>query len=281
MKITECPRDAMQGLEKFVPTQDKISYLNALLEVGFDTLDFGSFVSPKAIPQMADTAEVLAGLKWEGTQTKLLAIIANLRGAETACSHAEISYLGYPFSISETFQKRNTNCSMQESLDRVKEIQDLCVTKKKELVIYISMAFGNPYGDPWSANVAVDWVGKLGELGIRIFSMSDTVGVSGKNSITTIFQNTITQFPNYDIGANLHTTPDTWREKMEAAYASGCRRFDGAIKGFGGCPMAEDRLTGNMPTENIIQLADEKNEKLPINREAFQKALIEAAKIFG
>jgi hydroxymethylglutaryl-CoA lyase len=281
MKITECPRDAMQGLEKFVPTQDKISYLNALLEVGFDTLDFGSFVSPKAIPQMADTAEVLAGLKWEGTQTKLLAIIANLRGAETACSHAEISYLGYPFSISETFQKRNTNCSMQESLDRVKEIQDLCVTKKKELVIYISMAFGNPYGDPWSANVAVDWVGKLGELGIRIFSMSDTVGVSGKNSITTIFQNTITQFPNYDIGAHLHTTPDTWREKMEAAYASGCRRFDGAIKGFGGCPMAEDRLTGNMPTENIIQLADEKNEKLPINREAFQKALIEAAKIFG
>jgi hydroxymethylglutaryl-CoA lyase len=210
-----------------------------------------------------------------------LAIIANLRGAETACSHAEISYLGYPFSISETFQKRNTNCSMQESLDRVKEIQDLCVTKKKELVIYISMAFGNPYGDPWSANVAVDWVGKLGELGIRIFSMSDTVGVSGKNSITTIFQNTITQFPNYDIGAHLHTTPDTWREKMEAAYASGCRRFDGAIKGFGGCPMAEDRLTGNMPTENIIQLADEKNEKLPINREAFQKALIEAAKIFG
>ncbi|HRH03831.1 MAG TPA: hydroxymethylglutaryl-CoA lyase [Bacteroidia bacterium] len=252
MKIIECPRDAMQGIEEFIPTQKKIDYINSLLRVGFDTIDFGSFVSPKAIPQLRDTSEVLAGLDLSNTSSKLLAIVANTRGAEAAVEFEEINYLGYPFSISETFQMRNTNATIQESLIRVEEIQNLCERNNKKLVIYISMAFGNPYGDEWSSDVAIYWTGMLHRMGIKIIALSDTVGVSTPESIEYLFSNLIPRFNAIEFGAHLHSTPETRMEKIGAAYTSGCRRFDVAIHGFGGCPMANDNLVGNLSTESLI-----------------------------
>lgn len=252
IKIIECPRDAMQGRKVFIPTEKKAAYIQKLLACGFDTLDFGSFVSPKAIPQMRDTAEVLGMLDLSATDTKLLAIVANRRGAVAALEHPEIQYLGYPFSVSETFQLRNTNATLEESLERVKQIQELTVAAGKEMVLYLSMGFGNPYGDPWNVEVVEQWVSKLSALGITIFQLSDTIGVSAPASISYLFNSLIPRYPDLDIGAHLHTTPDTWQEKITAAAEAGCRRYDGAIRGFGGCPMAKDDLTGNMATENLF-----------------------------
>lgn len=280
-KIIECPRDAMQGMKEFVPTALKVEYINQLLKVGFDTLDFGSFVSPKAIPQMADTAEVLKQLDLSSTKTKLLAIVANERGAQDACVYDEIRYLGYPFSISETFQQRNTNASIAQSLDRVKAIQELCVKHNKELVIYISMAFGNPYGDEWNSDIAIEWSEKLHkELGIGIIALADTIGVSNPENISYLFRALIPALPGVEFGAHLHTTPQTWEEKVEAAYNSGCRRFDGAIKGYGGCPMAADELTGNMPTENMIGYFEQHKINTGVDQGQFAQALLASGKIF-
>ena len=248
IKIIECPRDAMQGLHDFVPTETKTAYINKLLKVGFDTLDFGSFVSPKAIPQLRDTAEVLKGLELDERKTKLLAIVANQRGAEDASNFEEISYLGYPFSISETFQLRNTNASLAESLLRVESIQNICVKTGKKMVAYISMGFGNPYGDLWNVDVVQKWVNTLADLDIRILSLSDTIGVADSKTIEYLFSNLIPTYPDVEFGAHFHTTANTWHEKIDAAYKNGCKRFDGALKGYGGCPMAKDDLTGNMPT---------------------------------
>jgi hydroxymethylglutaryl-CoA lyase len=280
VQLIECPRDAMQGIHTFIETEKKISYINSLLKCGFDTIDFGSFVSPKAIPQLRDTAEVLGKLKLSSTKSKLLAIIANVRGAEDAVKFEEINYLGFPFSISETFQLRNTNSTILESLSRVDEIQNLCVKNKKELVVYISMAFGNPYGDVWNSDIAIQWTKRLAEMGIKIIALSDTIGVSNPSSISNLFSTLIPEFPQLTIGAHLHTTPDTWKEKVEAAWNSGCRRFDHAIKGFGGCPMAADKLTGNMPTENVLFFLKEKNIESGIEMNAFNSAMMEAGRIF-
>lgn len=280
LKIIECPRDAMQGLKDFIPTELKANYINLLLKAGFDTLDFGSFVSPKAIPQMRDTAEVLSRLDLSGNPTKLLAIVANSRGAEDAAAFAEIDYLGYPFSISETFQLRNTNATIQESLERVKQIQEICTSTGKELVLYISMGFGNPYGDPWNAEIVKTWVDQLQALDIGIFQLSDTIGVATPQSIRYIFSALIASYPNLEFGAHFHTVPQLWHEKIEAAYQSGCRRFDGAIKGYGGCPMAKDDLTGNMPTENMIAYFHEVNEPTGINLEILLRALAKAQEVF-
>lgn len=280
LKLIECPRDAMQGMHNFVETEDKIRYINTLLKVGFDTIDFGSFVSPKAIPQMRDTAEVLAGLDLSLTKSKLLAIVANIRGAEEACKHQAISYLGFPFSISETFQQRNTNTGMVDAFEQVKTMQNLCVQKNKKLVVYISMGFGNPYGDPWNAEIAIDWVKKMADIGIGIISLSDTIGVSNPENISYLFSNLIKALPQVEFGAHLHTTPDTWLEKTEAAFNSGCTRFDGALKGFGGCPMATDKLTGNMPTENLVGYFANKQLLPNFNHQAFQEALVMAGQIF-
>lgn len=280
IKIIECPRDAMQGIKDFIPTEIKIQYIRQLLQVGFDTLDFGSFVSPKAIPQLADTPSVLAGLDLPGIQTKLLAIVANLRGAEAALTFPEITYLGYPFSISETFQLRNTNASIEESMDRVKEMTELCATSGKQLVIYISMGFGNPYGDPWNVEIVQNWVDKLYDMGIRIMQLSDTIGVAKPASISYLFSHLIPAYPAIEFGAHFHTTPKRWREKVEAAFLSGCKRFDGAIKGYGGCPMAKNDLTGNMPTEKLIKYFEEKNMALGLDPDAFEKALWLAAEVF-
>ncbi len=278
IRLVECPRDAMQGLHDFIPTDKKVAYINQLLKVGFDTIDFGSFVSPKAIPQMSDTADVLAQLNLSETNSKLLAIIGNVRGAEDAVKHKQITYLGFPFSISETFQQRNINSSITESVERVKEIKQLCDDNGKKLMIYISMGFGNPYGDPWSAEVAAEWVEKLVAMDIKYVSLADTIGIANPESITYLFSHLIPKFPGVDFGAHLHTTPDAWLEKIDAAYKSGCTRFDGAIKGFGGCPMAADDLTGNMPTENIIQYFDHQKVSMGINkyefRESVRKALV-------
>ena len=279
-KLIECPRDAMQGIHQFIETNTKVNYLNQLLKVGFDTLDFGSFVSPKAIPQLKDTAEVLSQLQLDSVQTKLLAIVANTRGAADACAHPQIKYIGFPFSISETFQQRNTNSSIQESLVTVQEIQNLCVKNNKELVVYISMGFGNPYGDIWNADLVAQWVQKMDAMGIRIISLSDTIGIANPNSISYIFSELIPQLPHIEFGAHLHTTPNSWEEKMEAAWQSGCRRFDGAIKGLGGCPMATDKLTGNMPTENMISFLQNKGIETGLNLTEFQKSILLADSVF-
>jgi len=279
-KLIECPRDAMQGLHTFIPTETKAAYINQLLQVGFDTLDFGSFVSPKAIPQMRDTAEVLAQLDLSSTKTKLLAIVANERGAEAACAHPEIKYLGYPFSISETFQKRNTNATISESLERTKAIQELCVQQDKELVLYISMGFGNPYGDPWNVETVQNWVNALVPLGIRIFSLSDTIGCSNPQNIAYLFNSLIPSYPDIEFGAHLHTQPHNWHEKIAAAWESGCRRYDGAMRGFGGCPMAKDDLTGNMAMENLCSFLDEEGVDLGLNRAAFGQSLLMAGSVF-
>ena len=273
MKLIECPRDAMQGLHDFIPTEKKAAYINALLKVGFDTIDFGSFVSPKAIPQLRDTAEVLSKLNLEKTKSKLLAIIANVRGAEDAVKFDEITYLGFPFSISETFQKRNTNSTISESLGRVEEIQNLCIKHKKQLVVYISMAFGNPYGDKWNSDIVIQWTKNLSSLGVKIIALADTVGVSNPENISYLFSNIIPEFKDVEIGAHLHTTPDSWKEKIAAAYENGCKRFDCAIKGFGGCPMAKDELVGNMPTENLLSFFEEKKTGTGIDMESFRESM--------
>ncbi len=280
VKLIECPRDAMQGLHDFIPTEKKAAYINQLLKVGFDTIDFGSFVSPKAIPQLRDTAEVLNQLDLSTTKSKLLAIIANTRGAEDAVKFEEINYLGFPFSISETFQQRNTNSSIEQSLKTVEDVQNLCVKHKKEMVVYISMAFGNPYGDDWNSDIVIEWTKKLADLGVKIIALSDTIGVSNRENISYLFKNIVPEFNTVEIGAHLHTTPTTWHEKIDAAYQNGCRRFDGAIKGFGGCPMATDKLTGNMPTENLISYLNKKNIHTTINQEEFNASLIKALNIF-
>lgn len=263
----------MQGLHDFVPTEIKTAYINKLLKVGFDTIDFGSFVSPKTIPQLRDSAEVLKGLQLSETNSKLLAIVANQRGAEDASNFEEISYLGYPFSISETFQLRNTNAGLEESLSRVEAIQNICVKNGKKMVAYVSMGFGNPYGDEWNVDVVQKWVNTLAELDIRILSLSDTIGVADSKTIEYLFGNLIPPYPDVEFGAHFHTTASTWQEKIEAAYRNGCKRFDGAIKGYGGCPMAKDELTGNMPTENLIYYFNKNNEVLNLNEAAFQESL--------
>lgn len=278
--LVECPRDAMQGWVHQIPTQQKVDYLNALLKVGFDVLDCGSFVSAKAIPQMADTKDVIPQLQLDGVATKLLAIIANTRGAEDAVQYEQIKYLGFPFSISETFQLRNTNKTIAASLTQVEEIQSLCVNNNKELVIYISMGFGNPYGDPYNAEVAINWVEKLSKLGIKTIAMSDTVGVASPQTIEYIFKHLTTEFKGLNIGAHFHSTPTTWQEKIEAAYNNGCLRFDSAMNGIGGCPMAEDELVGNIATENIVSWCQQNNIKLGLDMEAFAHAKRMAASVF-
>ena len=281
MKLIECPRDAMQGLHDYLSVEDKVRYINAILKVGFDTIDAGSFVSPKAIPQLKDTAEVLSKLDMSSTRSKLLVIAANKRGAEEAVKFDEVAYLGFPFSISETFQKRNINSSIEDSLRRLDNVQNLCVKSNKKLVTYFSMAFGNPYGDEWSPEIVANWVGKLiQESGVNILSLSDTIGTSNPDSIKWLFDYVIPNFPEVEIGAHLHTTPDTWKEKISAAVESGCKRFDGAIKGFGGCPMAADGLTGNMATENIISYLKENNIEHGLNEKAFSEALQMSLEIF-
>lgn len=280
IKITECPRDAMQGIHEFIPTEKKIEYLNSLLQVGFDRLDFGSFVSAKAIPQLVDTAQVLEGLDLSNTQTELLAIIANLRGAEDAVKHKAIKYLGFPFSISETFQQRNTNSSISESLEKVKAIQELCIKNSKHLLIYISMGFGNPYGDAYNPGIVMEWVEKLKNIDIQHFAIADTIGVSNQENIQALFSNLFKEFKGLEIGAHLHSTPETQIEKIEAAIESGCNRFDTAIKGFGGCPMAMDSLTGNMATEVLIEALKKKGLKSAIDEEAFGRSMLISQSIF-
>ncbi len=273
MKLIDCPRDAMQGWPNFIPTAEKIAYLNTLLRVGFDTLDFGSFVSPKAIPQLADTAQVLDGLDLSGTATKLLAIVANLRGAETAAQYSQIQYLGFPLSVSETFQLRNTNKSITQALDEVARMQELCARSGQQQVVYLSMGFGNPYGDPWSPEILGEFTQKLDALGVRIIALSDTIGASVPETIAPPFQELTAAFPHIEFGAHLHTTPDTWHEKVQAAYGAGCRRFDGALGGYGGCPMAADQLTGNMPTEHLLDFTAQVGEKLQLNKVALREAM--------
>jgi hydroxymethylglutaryl-CoA lyase len=281
IKIIECPRDAMQGIKPFIPTQRKVAYIQSLLRVGFDTIDFGSFVSPKAIPQMQDTAEVLAQLDLSQTKSKLLAIIANTQGAEILSKHAAIQYLGFPFSISENFQMRNTHKTIAESLISLSEILEIADKTNKEVVAYLSMGFGNPYGDPWSVDIVGEWTQKLATMGVKILSLSDTVGTSTPEVISYLFSNLIPKYPNIEFGAHLHTTPDKWFEKINAAYQSGCRRYDGAIQGFGGCPMATNKLTGNMPTEKLLSYFTEKKEATNTSPMSFESAYNEASKLFS
>ncbi|MEJ6794007.1 MAG: hydroxymethylglutaryl-CoA lyase [Flavobacteriales bacterium] len=279
MKIIECPRDAMQGLEKFVDTDLKASYINRLLKVGFDTIDFGSFVSEKAIPQMRDTAQLIT--KLDDSPTKLLAIIANKRGAIDACSFDRINYLGFPFSISEEFQKRNTNKTIEQSLISLSEIQELAFKNNKSLVVYLSMAFGNPYNEKWHEDMVALWAEKVIDLGVNTLALSDTIGVSNKSNIRSLFQLLTTEFPKVEWGAHLHTTKDSWKEKVESAYNSGCRRFDAAIMGFGGCPMAYDALVGNLATESLISFLHEKKLDHSINTLAFESAYNKSLEIFN
>ncbi len=280
VQLVECPRDAMQGWKNFIPTREKIGYLNTLLQVGFHTLDFGSFVSPKAIPQMADTREVIGELDLSGTDTKLLAIVANPRGAEEAAGYEAIHYLGYPFSLSETFQQRNANSSIAQSLERVKEIQELCVTRGKGLVVYLSMGFGNPYGDPYSKELVFEWADKLSALGISILSLADTVGLATPEQVGGITGYLVEHLPRVQIGVHLHSTPANWQEKADAAYNAGCRRFDGALKGIGGCPMAGDALVGNMNSEWLIGLFSSRQALPDFNQEALQESLSFANRLF-
>ena len=280
IQVVECPRDAMQGITEFIPTEKKAEYINMLLKVGFHTIDFGSFVSPKAIPQMLDTAAVLSKLNLDDTNSKLLAIIANSRGAEEASSFDEIQYLGYPFSVSETFQQRNTNRSIEDSLVLVEEMQNLCVSRNKNLVVYLSMAFGNPYGEAWDVAIVAKWSEVLANMGVKILALSDTIGVSSKEIITPLFSMLIPEFQEVTFGAHLHTMPQTWKEKVLAAYQAGCTRFDTAIQGFGGCPMAKDDLTGNMPTEKLLSFLNEQKEDAGLNGMAFESSYNKAKEIF-
>ena len=281
LKIIECPRDAMQGMIEFIPTEKKALYINHLLQCGFDTIDFGSFVSPKAIPQMRDTADVLSKLDLSNTKSKLLAIIANERGAEEACSFDEINYLGYPFSVSDEFQRRNTNSTIEETLKRVEFIQNKTVLSGKKLVIYLSMGFGNPYGEHWSPDLVLKWTERLVDLfGIEIIAISDTIGSAKKEDITFLFNTLIPELPKIEFGAHMHVRPDNAREIIDIAYTAGCRRFDSAIRGFGGCPMAKDDLTGNMPTEIMLDYFSINNINTSIDFSAFERALQVSTTIF-
>jgi hydroxymethylglutaryl-CoA lyase len=281
MKIIECPRDAMQGFSKFIPTDKKINYINELLKVGFDTIDVGSFVSKEKIPQLADNSNVIKSINMNNTNTKLLVIVGNERGANEAVNFDEISYLGFPFSISETFQKRNINSSVKDSLKRLENIQNLCVKSNKKLVTYLSMAFGNPYGDEWSIYIVAHWAEKLlKEFGINILSLSDTIGTSNPKVINWLFTKLINEFPDVEFGAHLHSSASNFKEKIQAAYNAGCRRFDGSILGIGGCPLADDNLVGNIPTEKMIEIFEKKSENLSINKEALNNSLKIASKIF-
>ena len=282
MKFIECPRDAMQGIGAFIPTDKKISYINKLLDVGFDTIDVGSFVSKNAIPQMADTEEVIKGINTTKSNSKLLTIVANERGAEKAAQFDEITYLGFPFSISETFQKKNINSTIKESLLRLEAIQNICVNNTKQLVTYFSMAFGNPYGDEWSVYIVAHWAERLlNEFGVKILSLSDTIGSSEPNVISWLFKKLISEFPDVEFGAHLHTHPKNWKEKVTAALEAGCKRFDGALLGFGGCPMAKDELVGNMPSEHILRYLIEKEMIQNISQSALKEAQNEALSIFN
>ena len=281
VKLIECPRDAMQGIREFIPTEKKAQYIQSLLRCGFDTIDFGSFVSPKAIPQMKDTAEVLSMLDLSRTTSKLLAIVANTRGAEDASKFNEIDYLGYPFSISENFQMRNTHKTIAESVEVLQEILDIAHKTDKKVVAYLSMGFGNPYGDPWNVEIVGQWTEKLSAMGVKILSLSDTVGTSTPEIINYLFSNLIPEYPNIEFGAHLHTTPSKWHEKVDAAYKAGCHRFDGAIQGFGGCPMAKDELTGNMPSERMLSYFNAVKADTNIKMTSFESAYNEASKIFN
>jgi hydroxymethylglutaryl-CoA lyase len=280
IKLIECPRDAMQGWKNFIPTEKKIKYINSLLKVGFDTIDFGSFVSAKAIPQMADTKEVIGNLDLGISNTKLLAIVANLRGAEEASVFDQITYLGFPFSVSETFQQRNTNSSIDESLKRVEEIQSLCINKNKKFVIYISMAFGNPYNDLYDEDIVFNWVEKLVEYDIEIISLADTVGVASPEQVYDMTSYLVESLPSTEIGVHLHSTSENWHQKLEAATKAGCKRFDGALKGIGGCPMANDELVGNMNTEWMMSYFEKNNMATGLNKEALKESLRIAGEIF-
>jgi hydroxymethylglutaryl-CoA lyase len=281
IKIIECPRDAMQGIKDWIPTHKKVQYIQSLLNCGFDTIDFGSFVSPKAIPQMVDTAKVLSELDMSSTQTKLLVIVANVRGAQAALAHPEITYLGYPFSISENFQMRNTHKTIAQSIATLSEILALAAASNKQVVTYLSMGFGNPYGDPWNIDIVCQWAQRLYQMGVTILSLSDTVGTSTPKSISYLFSNLIPKYPNIEFGAHLHTTPSAWHEKVDAAYKAGCRRFDGAIQGFGGCPMAKDELTGNMPTEKLLSYFTSQQAKTNIRTMSFESAHNTASDLFN
>jgi len=270
----------MQGIKLFIPTETKIAYINQLLKVDFDTIDFGSFVSPKAIPQMRDTADVLSKLDLSNTKSKLLAIVANVRGANDASQFNEIDYLGYPFSISENFQMRNTGKTIAESILILEEILSIAIKTKKEVVVYLSMGFGNPYGDPWNVDIVADWTNKMAKMGIKIISLSDTIGSSTPDIIEYLFKNLIPLYPTIEFGAHLHTTPSKWKEKVHTAYEAGCRRFDSAIKGYGGCPMAKDELTGNMPTEKLLEYFKENSVDLNLNEEAFNSVFSNANNVF-
>jgi hydroxymethylglutaryl-CoA lyase len=281
VKIIECPRDAMQGIKTFIPTANKVTYIQSLLRVGFDSIDFGSFVSPKAIPQMQDTAEVLALLDLSQTKSKLLAIIANTQGAEAACNFPEIQYLGFPFSISENFQMRNTHKTISQSLVSLQEILNLADAKNKQVIAYLSMGFGNPYGDPWNTEIVGEWTEKLAGMGVKIVSLSDTIGSSTPEMISYLFSNLIPAYPTVEFGAHLHTTPDSWFEKIDAAFHAGCLRFDGAIQGFGGCPMATNHLTGNMPTEKLLSYFTAQKATTNLSPMSFESAYNEASKVFN
>ncbi|MGP1990748.1 hydroxymethylglutaryl-CoA lyase [Zobellia laminariae] len=281
VKVIECPRDAMQGIKPFIPTNEKVKYIQALLGCGFDTIDFGSFVSPKAIPQMVDTAEVLSKLELSKTNSKLLSIVANVRGAEDASEHPEIQYLGYPFSISENFQMRNTHKTIDQSVETLQEILNIADASGKEVVTYISMGFGNPYGDPWDVDIVGEWTEKLSGMGAKILSLSDTVGSSTPEVIEYLFSQLIPRYPDIEFGAHLHTTPTKWHEKVDAAYKAGCRRFDGAVQGFGGCPMAKDELTGNMPTEKMLSYFTAEKADSGVNWMVFEAAYNKATELFS
>jgi hydroxymethylglutaryl-CoA lyase len=280
LKLIECPRDAMQGIHHFIDTSLKAEYINLLLQVGFDTIDFGSFVSAKAIPQLKDTSEVLSLLDLSTSKSKLLAIVANVRGAEEAILYDEISYLGFPFSLSETFQQRNTNSSIEESMETVERMLALCSDAGKEAVIYLSMGFGNPYGDPWNEDIVAHWASRLVRAGASILSLSDTTGVSTPGKIDLLLKPLLHDFQDVEIGVHLHSTPDTRLEKLEAAYGAGCRRFDSALKGYGGCPMASDELTGNMATEELIAFLTAKGEVLDLNMSKWEEAVALSARVF-
>ena len=281
VKIIECPRDAMQGVRDWIPTKEKAQFIQSLLDCGFDTIDFGSFVSPKAIPQMKDTSELLSLLDLSSTESQLLAIVANIRGANDAAMYDQIDYLGYPFSISENFQMRNTHKTIAQSIETLKEILNLADSKNKKVVAYLSMGFGNPYGDPWNIDIVGEWTEKLSNMGVKTLSLSDTVGSSTPEIITYLFSELITKYPSIEFGAHLHTTTTKWKEKVSAAYLAGCRRFDGAIQGFGGCPMAKDDLTGNMPTEKILSYFAAEKVNTNVNSISFENAYKEASKIFN
>jgi len=280
VKLIECPRDAMQGIKPFISTQLKADYIQSLLKCGFDTIDFGSFVSPKAIPQMRDTAEVLSKLDLTEASSKLLAIVANLRGAKDACQFEEIDYLGYPFSISENFQMRNTHKTVAQSVEVLQDIINIAHRSNKKVVAYLSMGFGNPYGDPWNVDIVAQWTQKLASMGVEILSLSDTVGTSDRETIAYLFSNLIPQYPKIEFGAHLHTTPDQWFDKVDAAFLAGCKRFDGAIKGFGGCPMAKDKLTGNMPTEKLVSYFNKKNTDSNVKMTSFEAAYNKSLEVF-